>query len=437
MKLKERLRSYPRFKVIGRVTKVIGNTIEASLQNVKVGTVVYIDSKVECEVVGIRDNRVILMPYDVVEGIGLGSIVETSYLPLKVGVGQDLLGTVLDPFGNPLNKKNINFSNYYYLKTESINPLEREKINQVLDTGIRVINGLLTIGKGQRVGIFAGAGIGKSTLLGMICRYTDADVNVITLVGERGREVKEFIEDILGEEGLKKSVVVVSTSDSSPLLKLRAVYSAIAIAKYFANRGKDVLFMLDSLTRVAMAQREIGLSVGEPPTTKGYTPSVFTLLPRIIEQAGNFRRGSITGIYTVLVEGDQIENDPVADASVSFLDGHIVLSRELANQRIFPAVDILKSISRLTPQLVSAEILNYQSKIIEIESKYRQVEDMINLGLYKEGTSKEIDLAVKMHPIIQESIKQNISQKVSYDDSIQHLKSMINYYKQIGGDAVW
>lgn len=435
MKLKERLRSYPRFKVAGKVTKVVGNTVEASLQNVRVGTVVYIDSKIECEVVGIKDRKVVLMPYNTVEGVGLGSVVETSYLPLKVGVGQDLLGTVLDPYGRPLNKKKINFSNYYYLKTESINPLEREKITQVLDTGIRAINAFLTIGKGQRVGIFAGAGVGKSTLLGMICRYTDADINVIALVGERGREVKEFVEDILGEDGLKKSVVVVSTSDSSPLLKLRAVYSAIAIAKYFANRGSDVLFMLDSLTRVAMAQREIGLSVGEPPTTKGYTPSVFTLLPRIIEQAGRFSRGSITGIYTVLVEGDQVENDPVADAAVSFLDGHIVLSRELANQRIFPAVDILKSISRLTPQLVSAEILNYQSRIIEIESRYRQVEDMINLGLYKEGTSREIDLAIKMHPVIQESIKQGIGEKVDYSNSIQHLKSMINYYKQIGGDA--
>lgn len=435
MKLKERLKNYPKFKVVGKINKIIGNTIEATLKKVKIGTVVYIDSKVECEVVGVKDKAVILMPYNNLDGVGLGSVAETSFLPLNIGVGEDLLGAVIDPFGKPLNKETLMFSNYYYLKTDTINPFDREKIFQPLDTGIRAINGLLTVGKGQRIGIFAGAGVGKSTLLGMICKYTDADINVIALIGERGREVKEFIDDILTEEGMKKSVVVVSTSDSSPLLKLRAVFSAIAIAKYFANKGKNVLFMLDSLTRVAMAQREIGLSIGEPPTSKGYTPSVFTLLPRIIEQAGNFKKGSITGIYTVLVEGDEIENDPVADAAVSFLDGHIVLSRDLASQRIFPAIDILKSISRLTPQIVPAEIVKYQSKIIELESKFRQVEDMINLGLYKEGTSKDIDIAIAMHPMIMDFIKQDINEKVSFPSSIEYLKNMVNYYKQIGGDV--
>lgn len=434
MKLKERLRNYPKFKVVGKVNKVIGNTIETTLKKVKIGTLVYVDSKVECEVVGIKNKSVILMPYNDLDGVGLDSVTETSFLPLNIGVGEDLLGSIIDPFGNPLNKEKINFSNYYYLKSDSINPLDREKIVEPLDTGIRAINGLFTIGKGQRVGIFAGAGVGKSTLLGMICKYTDADVNVIALIGERGREVKEFVDDILTVDGMKKSVVIASTSDSSPLLKLRAVFSAIAIAKYFANIGKNVLFMLDSLTRVAMAQREIGLSIGEPPTSKGYTPSVFTLLPKIIEQAGNFKRGSITGIYTVLVEGDEIENDPVADAAVSFLDGHIVLSRELANRRIFPAIDILKSISRLTPQIVSAEILKYQSKIVELESKFRQVEDMINLGLYKEGNSKDIDIAIKLHPKIIEFIKQNMDEKIDFSSSIEHLKNMINYYKQTGGE---
>lgn len=435
MKLRERLRSYLKYKAVGKVTKIVGNTIEASLQKVKIGAVVYIDSKVECEVVGVRDKKVVLMPHGEAEGIGLGSVAETSYLPLKIGVGRELLGTVIDPFGNPLNKDKINFSNYYYLKTESINPLEREKIREPLDVGIRAVNALLTIGKGQRIGIFAGAGVGKSTLLGMICRYTNADINVIALIGERGREVKEFIEDILGEEGLKKSVVVVSTSDSSPILKLRAVFSAIAIAKYFSNMKKNVLFMLDSLSRVAMAQREIGLSIGEPPTSKGYTPSVFTLLPKIIEQAGNFKKGSITGIYTVLVEGDQIENDPVADAAVSFLDGHIVLSRDLANKRVFPAIDILKSISRLTPQIVSAEVFKYQSKIVELAATYKQIEDMINLGLYKEGTSKDVDIAISVYPKIVELIKQDTTDRCSLSDSIESLKSVVNYYKQIGGDV--
>ncbi|MCX7760796.1 MAG: FliI/YscN family ATPase [Hydrogenothermaceae bacterium] len=436
MKLKERLRSYPKYKIVGKITKVVGNTIEASLKGVKLGSVVYIDKSIECEVVGFKDGKAILMSYDTPEGIGLSSTVESSYLPLKIGVGDDLLGAVIDPFGKPLNRENITYSNYYYIKQESVNPIERERIKEPLDTGIRVINSILTVGKGQRVGIFAGAGIGKSTLLGMICRYTDADVNVIALIGERGREVREFIEDNLGEEGLKKSVVIVSTSDTSPLLKIRAVTAALAIAKYFSNKGKNVLFMLDSLSRVAMAQREIGLSVGEPPTTKGYTPSVFTLLPKIIEQAGNFKgKGSITGIYTVLVEGDKIDADPIADAAVSFLDGHIVLSRDLANKRIFPAVDIVKSISRLTPQIVPAEMLKYQSKVIELESKYREVEDMINLGLYKEGTSKEIDLSIKMHPFVLEFIKQDINEKINFERSIEDLKNMINYYKQIGGDV--
>lgn len=436
MKLKERLKSYQKYKIIGRVNKVIGNIVEVSLKKVKLGSVVYIDKSIECEVVGFREGSVVLMPYGDLEGIGLSSTVESSYLPLKIGVGEDMLGSVIDPFGKPLNKEKILYSNYYYLKTESINPLYRERVREPLDTGIRSINALLTIGKGQRVGIFAGAGVGKSALLGMICRYTDADVNVIALIGERGRELREFIEDNLGEDGLKKSVVVVATSDTSPLLKIRAVLSALAIAKYFSNRGKNVLFLLDSLTRVAMAQREIGLSVGEPPTTKGYTPSVFTLLPKIIEQAGNFKgKGSITGIYTVLVEGDQIDSDPVADAAVSFLDGHIVLSRDLANRRIFPSVDILKSISRLTSQIVDAEILNYQSKIFELESGYRQVEDMVNLGLYKEGTSKDIDLSIKMRRVILDFIKQDISQKVDFRSSIEDLKNMLNYYKEIGGDV--
>ncbi|MEJ5173045.1 MAG: FliI/YscN family ATPase [Hydrogenothermaceae bacterium] len=436
MKLKERLRSYPKYKVVGKVTKVVGNTIEASLKDVKLGSVVYIDKNIECEVIGFKGGKAILMAYDTPEGIGLSSTVESSYFPLKIGVGDDLLGAVIDPFGKPLNRESITYSNYYYIKQESVNPIERERIKEPLDTGIRVINSILTVGKGQRIGIFAGAGVGKSTLLGMICRYTDADVNVIALVGERGREVREFIEDNLGEKGLKKSVVVVSTSDTSPLLKIRAVYSALAIAKYFSNKGKNVLFMLDSLSRVAMAQREIGLSVGEPPTTKGYTPSVFTLLPKIIEQAGSFKgKGSITGIYTVLVEGDKIDTDPIADAAVSFLDGHIVLSRDLANKRIFPAVDIVKSISRLMPQIVPAEMLKYQSKVIELESKYREVEDMINLGLYKEGSSKEIDLSIKMHPFILEFIKQDINEKIDFERSVEDLKNMINYYKQIGGDV--
>lgn len=435
MRLKERLKSYPKYKIIGKVKKIKGNTIEAVMPEVSIGDVCFINDKIESQVVGFNDNYTILMTYEDVEGVKVDSPVVLSYTKGNVLVGDDLLGSILDPFGKPLNRENINYSNSYYLKLESINPLERERIKEVLDVGVKVINALITIGKGQRVGILAPAGVGKSTLLGMIARYTDADVNVIALIGERGREVKEFIEDNLGEEGLKKSVVVVATSDMSPLAKIRAVLTSLTIAKYFSDKGKNVLYLLDSLTRVAMAQREIGLSAGEPPTTKGYTPSVFTLMPKIIEQAGNFKgKGSITGIYTVLIEGEEISTDPVADAAVSFLDGHIFLSRQIANKRIYPAVDILKSISRLMPQLVNDEIMNYQRIIINLESKYRDMEDMINLGLYKEGSSKEIDIAIKMHPIIEDFIRQSINEKFDFNSSVENLKKVIEYYLKMGGE---
>jgi len=435
MRLKERLKSYPKYKIIGKVKKIKGNTIEAVMPEVSIGDVCFINGKIESQVVGFNDNYTILMTYEDVEGVKVDSPVVLSYTKGNVLVGDDLLGSILDPFGKPLNRENINYSNSYYLKLESINPLERERIKEVLDVGVKVINALITIGKGQRVGILAPAGVGKSTLLGMIARYTDADVNVIALIGERGREVKEFIEDNLGEEGLKKSVVVVATSDMSPLAKIRAVLTSLTIAKYFSDKGKNVLYLLDSLTRVAMAQREIGLSAGEPPTTKGYTPSVFTLMPKIIEQAGNFKgKGSITGIYTVLIEGEEISTDPVTDAAVSFLDGHIFLSRQIANKRIYPAVDILKSISRLMPQLVNDEIMNYQRIIINLESKYRDMEDMINLGLYKEGSSKEIDIAIKMHPIIEDFIKQSINEKFDFNSSVENLKKVIEYYLKMGGE---
>ncbi len=435
MRLKERLRSYPKYRSIGKVKKVIGNTIEAVIPFVSIGDRCIIDNKIEAEVIGFKDKIAILMSFEPLDGIKIDSSIEISYYKPSVLVGDELLGTVLDPFGKPLNKEKINYSNSFYLKLENSNPLERERITNVLDLGIKSINSLFTVGKGQRVGILSGAGVGKSTLLGMISRFTDSDVNIIALIGERGREVREFIEDSLKEDGLKKSVVVVATSDMLPLAKIRAVLTSLAIANYFSLKGKNVLYLIDSLTRVAMAQREIGLSAGEPPTVKGYTPSVFTLLPKIIEQAGNFKnRGSITGLYTVLVEGDDISNDPIADAAVSFLDGHIILSRELANKRIFPAIDILKSISRLMPQIVNDEIMIYQSKIISLMAKYKEMEDMINLGLYKEGSSKEIDLVIKMYPNIIDFIKQSIDEKVDFKNSVESLKNVINYYLSIGGE---
>ncbi|WP_457621916.1 FliI/YscN family ATPase [Persephonella sp.] len=435
MRLKERLKSIPRYKVKGKITGVVGPIIEAILPKVSIGDSCILENGLEAEVVGFKDGKTLLMAFDDTIGIRVGSWVEARQEPVSIEVGEELLGTVLDPFGKPLNKDKINPSHHYYLKNATINPLDRERIKEPLDVGVRSINALLTIGKGQRIGIFAGAGVGKSTLLGMISRFTEADVNVIALIGERGREVREFIEDNLGEEGLKKSVVIVATSDQTPLAKIRAAYSAIAVAKFFSNSGKNVLFLLDSLTRLAMAQREIGLAVGEPPTTKGYTPSVFALLPKFIEQAGNFyNRGSITGIYTVLVEGDDITMDPVADAAMGFLDGHIVLSRELANKRVFPAIDILKSVSRLMPQIVSDDILKYQGIFTEIESVYREAEDMINLGLYKKGTTPKVDLAIQMHSKIEGFIKQDMNKKVTLKQSFKQLKDLIDLIVKEGGE---
>ena len=433
MKLKERLRKIPKYKIKGKVTSVIGPIIEAVLPKVSIGDACILENGLEAEVVGFKDGKTLLMSFDDTVGVSVGSWIEARQEPVSIGVGEDLLGAVIDPFGNPLNREKIEYSQQYYLKNNTINPLHRDRIKEPLDVGVRAINALLTLGKGQRIGIFAGAGVGKSTLLGMISRFTTADVNVIALIGERGREVREFIEDNLGKEGLKKSVVVVATSDQTPLAKIRAAYTAITIARYFSNKGKDVLFLLDSLTRLGMAQREIGLAIGEPPTTKGYTPSVFALLPKFIEQAGAFAdRGSITGIYTVLVEGDDISMDPVADAAMGFLDGHIVLSRDLANKRIFPAIDILKSVSRLMPQLVSTEILNYQTVFYEIESTYREAEDMINLGLYKKGSNPKIDLAIDMYPEIVNFIKQDMNEREAIEKSFEKLIELVKKIIHIG-----
>lgn len=426
MKLKERLKNLPKFITKGRIVGVSGPIIEAYLPNVSIGDSCYLENGLETEVVGFRDGKTLLMAYDDTYGIKVGSFVEAALEPVNVGVGEELLGTVIDPFGNPLNKPYIRFENKYYLRNDPINPMQRGRISEPLDVGIRSINALLTVGKGQRIGIFAGAGVGKSTLLGMISRYTEADVNVIALIGERGREVREFIEDNLRQEGLAKSVVVTATSDQTPLAKVRAVYTAIAIANYFSNKNKNVLFLVDSLTRLAMAQREIGLAIGEPPTSKGYTPSVFSLLPKIIEQAGTFEgKGSITGIYTVLVEGDDVSSDPVADAAVGFLDGHIILSKAMAQKRIFPAVDVLKSISRLTPQLVDEQVLNMQAKFISLLATYKEAEDMVHMGLYQKGSSPKLDLAIDHYEQLEEFLKQSVNTKKNFKESLQDLEKIV------------
>ena len=425
--MRERLRNLPKYRVKGKVLGVKGAVIEAKLPKVRIGDFCTVNGSLEAEVVGFKEGKTLLMAYDDPSGVTLGSEVEAKLSGLKFPVGNSLLGAVVDPFGNVLNGKEFIPTDFVPLKPVPVNPLERERIKEPLDLGIRVINSLLTVGKGQRLGIFAGAGVGKSTLLGMVARYTSADVNVVALIGERGREVKEFLEDCLGSEGLARSVVVVATSDMPPLAKIRAAHTALAVAEYFSSQGKDVLLLLDSLTRFAMAQREIGLSVGEPPTSKGYTPSVFSNLARLIERAGNFSKGgSITGIFTVLVEGDDISLDPVADASVGLLDGHIVLSREMANRRLFPAVDILKSVSRLTPQLLPEEVLKEQAVIFKLESIYRENRELIQLGLYKEGSSPLIDLSISAHRKLENFVRQGIDEKVPFNESLLQLRNLVD-----------
>jgi len=425
--LKKRLKNLPKYKVIGRVTGVRGNLIEAKLPKVHIGDFCSINGSLGAEVVGFKRDKTLLMAYDDPSGISVGTKVSVGGSGLKIPVGETLLGSVIDPFGNVLNDKVFIPTDYVPLQSSPLNPLKRERIKEPLDLGIKAINALLTVGKGQRIGIFAGAGVGKSTLLGMVARYTNADVNIIALIGERGREVKEFIEDNLGEEGLSKSVVVTATSDMPPLAKIRAAHTACAIAEFFSSRGKSVLLLVDSLTRFAMAQREIGLSVGEPPTSKGYTPSVFSKLARLIERSGNFANGgSITGIFTVLVEGDDISLDPVADASVGLLDGHIVLSREMANRRLFPAIDVLKSVSRLTPQIVSEEILKLQSIVFRLESVYQENKELIQLGLYKRGSSPIVDLSIYAHEKLEAFIKQGINESFNIASSLKELQNLVN-----------
>ncbi len=415
--------------VYGRVNKVIGLVIEGKGLKTSIGSVCEVvvdDGNVfPAEVVGFRNSTVLLMPYGELRGIKPGAYIKDSNIPAEIEVGRELLGRVVDCFVEPIDEKGpIKLDGFYPLYAEPLNPLHRKRIDTPLDVGIRAINGLLTIGKGQRIGIMAGSGVGKSTLMGMIARYTNADINVICLVGERGREVKEFIQDSLGDEGLKKSIVVVATSDLSPLLRIRAAYVAQAIAEYFRDQSLDVLFMMDSITRFAMASREVGLSIGEPPTTKGYTPSVFSQLPKLLERAGTSDKGSITGIYTVLVEGDDF-TEPIADAVRSIVDGHIVLTRELADQGHYPSIDVLKSISRLRSQIVKKEILESGNKILSILSTYKRVEDMINIGAYTKGSNPEIDIAIDKIGDINNFLKQDVEEKSSLEDSFEKLMSIL------------
>src|ERR1041385_4978323 len=392
-----RLQNIDTITEFGVIDKVVGNTIESHGPNVTTGCVCWLenqDKRVPVEVIGFKDGKVISMPLGQIDGVRQGDIVQASLRTANVGVSEQLQGRILDGLGRPMDGRPLPpVLDRQDLYAEPLNPLSRDPIREPLQTGVRVVDGFLTCGLGQRVGIFGGSGVGKSTLLGMIARYTSADINVIALIGERGREVREFIENDLGEEGLKRSIVIVSTYDQPALVRIRAAFAATAAAEYFRDRGYNVMLMMDSVTRFAMAQREVGLAAGEPPSSKGYTPSVFSLLPKLLERSGKFTKGSITAFYTVLVEGDDM-NDPIADSVRSILDGHIVLDRELASRGHYPCIDVLSSVSRLMPHLVTSDVKNAAYEIRDLIGTYKKSEDLINIGAYKRGSNPRIDTAV-------------------------------------------
>ena len=417
-------------RVNGKVVDVIGLVIVSVGPNAVMGEICSIvdqngNEVCKAEVVGFKNGKVLSIAIGEVHNISPACEIKASGKSFSVGLGKELLGRVIDGLGNPIDGKGeIDYSSFRECYREPPNPLERKRISSPIQTGIRAIDGLLTTGKGQRAGIFAGSGVGKSVLLGMIARNASADVNVIALIGERGREVREFIERDLGEEGLRKSVVVVATSDKSPLIRMKGAYIGTTIAEYFRDLGMDVLFMMDSVTRFAMAQREIGLTIGEPPTTKGYTPSVFSLLPKLLERAGNTEKGSITGLYTVLVDGDDM-TEPIADAVRSILDGHIVLSRKLANRGQYPAIDTLQSVSRVMPDIIDHDHYQRAMRFNEIIATYKEAEDMINIGAYVRGSNPQIDHALSKISQLRSFLKQDIFEKALYDDSVERLNNII------------
>lgn len=417
-------------KVHGRITRVVGLVMEGVGPGASVGELCNVFPKddappIQCEVVGFSDDKILLMPLGEVRGVGPGSKIVSKRYRTVVKVGPALLGRSMDGLGNPIDGLGpVEVEGEYPLYCTPQNPVLRKRIESPLDVGVKAINGLLTVGKGQRIGIFAGSGIGKSMLMGMMARNTEADVNVIALIGERGREVKEFIEKDLGAEGLKRSVIIVATSDQPPLLRIRAALMATTVAEYFRDLGQDVLLMMDSVTRFAMAQREVGLAVGEPPATKGYPPSVFALLPRLLERAGTSTgSGTITGFYTILAEGDDI-NDPVADATRAILDGHIVLSRDLALQGHYPAIDVLASVSRVMMDIISTEHMQRSMRVKSIIASYNKAYDLISIGAYKQGSDPKVDHAIKVIDRINNYLRQDLADGADYDDSIQALFSM-------------
>lgn len=416
--------------VNGRVTDVIGLVIVSVGPNVSLGEVCVIldkdgDEVCKSEVVGFKDGKVLSIALGEIQNISPSCEIKATGKSFTINVGKELLGRVIDGLGNPLDGKGEIFCNQNLtIYREPPNPMQRKRITQHLQTGVRAIDGLLTVGKGQRIGIFAGSGVGKSVTMGMIARNTSADVNVIVLIGERGREVREFIEKDLGEEGLAKSVVIVATSDKSALVRIKGAFIGTTIAEYFRDQGMDVVLMMDSVTRFAMAQREIGLTVGEPPTTKGYTPSVFAILPKLLERAGNTENGSITGLYTVLVDGDDM-TEPIADAVRSILDGHVVLSRKLANKGQFPAIDPLQSVSRVMPDIVTNDHRKRTIVFNEVLATYKEAEDLINIGAYVKGSNPQIDHALSNINNLRNFLKQDMTEKAMFGETISRLNQII------------
>jgi flagellum-specific ATP synthase len=417
----ERVLNMPRVKKLGRVSRVVGLTVESVGPEVRVGGTCHIKinkygDPVVAEVVGFRDSNILLMPLGGVGGVEPGGIVEAAGEPLMMKVSESMLGRVLNGLGEPIDGKGpIEGGTRRTISGAPPDPLTRRRISEPLPLGIKAIDGLLTIGKGQRVGIFAGSGVGKSTLIGMIARNTRADINVIGLIGERGREVREFIEKDLGEEGLSRSVLVVATSDQPALVRLKAAEAATAAAEFFRELGKDVILLMDSLTRYSMAQREIGLAVGEAPVSRGYTPSVFAAMPKLLERAGTSEKGSITGLYTVLVDGDDM-TEPVTDTARGILDGHIVLSRKIASRNQYPAIDVLSSVSRVMPDVTAKEHRQAANIVKKNMAVYADAEDLINIGAYAKGSSAEIDAAIEKHGAILELLSQATDERFDYDD---------------------
>lgn len=416
---------------LGKVSKIVGLTIESIGPDANLNDVCSIKSKdnpnleVRAEVVGFKDKRILLMPFENVDGIGPGSIVENTGSVLTIKVGSDILGKTVDGLGRPIDGSEIVHGAYQKVEAMPPDPMSREIIHEILPLGVKAVDGLITVGKGQRIGIFAGSGVGKSTLLGMFARNTKADINVIALIGERGREVREFIERDLGKEGMKRSVVVVATSDKPALIRNKAAKTATAIAEYFRDQGKDVLLMMDSLTRFSMAQREIGLASGEPPVTRGYPPSVYSEMPKLLERAGTSEKGSITGLYTVLVDGDDF-NEPITDTARSILDGHIMLSRKLGHKNHYPAIDVLQSISRVMSQIVDKNHKKIAGELKNVLASYNEAEDLINIGAYKSGTNKNIDYAISKIDQVNDFLKQGTDEKFLFDEEVNMMQEIFD-----------